>query len=651
MIGRIFAFAAVAFAALASHGARMASEPWVEHVVAGATNGPMDAAYRLMSTDGETYQDATGVVWSASVETTLSPWHVASITYSNGVTVATNALPGVPSWSIDGEWREQSETNDWWAWILSIPEGGSEYGLVASQESAETDTALDFGTQDGSATWSFARTNIVTRSWTPADRVLYESSGGGTSGLSTNDVCNIVTNEVAVGVGDWRISPYYGGYWKVLDQWMPSVGTWQIWFTNVSTSAVTDGIVVTGDENASALNVEVEGDAVPIVRDAEIRNAIGLARLVDLPPLTNGLPAQISSAVNSAMGGYLPMTNGTGSVVWDASDRLIVNLGTLTVGPGEIYASAGTISLEGTSDGFTYNSSPVATADTLSTIAQAATNYTDETTIAAINTNNPAFVAAVTNCPVVIAAADGTTLGEFGEYGTLGALLAALAAAITWLKTNKADASSLPYALVTVAPTPGAPFVLADCFPIKYTDGGSTVEITADDANIGILDNGESGYTIEYNAETIFFCSAEGIYTDSAVDGLTFGANEDTPDSSTQVLGFTQTATLTDRAINAVSLSADATMTFPAQTAGKARDFVVRLTLTETDNVVPSVTFPADVAYETEGGEWPDLTEAGTYIVRLTEVPKASESETARFFLQCSSAVADATPPSAGGES
>ena len=75
----------------------------------------------------------------------------------------------------------------------------------------------------------------------------------------------------------------------------------------------------------------------------------------------------------------------------------------------------------------------------------------------------------------------------------------------------------------------------------------------------------------------------------------------------------------------------------------------VRLTLTETNDVVPSVTFPADVAYETDGGEWPDLTEAGTYIVRLTEVPTASESETARFFLQCSSAVADATPPSAGG--
>jgi hypothetical protein len=69
------------------------------------------------------------------------------------------------------------------------------------------------------------------------------------------------------------------------------------------------------------------------------------------------------------------------------------------------------------------------------------TNYVNDS----ISTNNAAFVAAVTNCPVVIAAADGITLGDFGEYGTLGSLLAALAAAITWLKTNKANKTDLPY--------------------------------------------------------------------------------------------------------------------------------------------------------------------------------------------------------------
>jgi len=73
-----------------------------------------------------------------------------------------------------------------------------------------------------------------------------------------------------------------------------------------------------------------------------------------------------------------------------------------------------------------------------------ATNYTDS----AISTNNAAFVAAVTNCPVAISAADGATIGDFGTYGTLGALLAALVAAITWLKNNKADKSETRYTMV-----------------------------------------------------------------------------------------------------------------------------------------------------------------------------------------------------------
>lgn len=83
--------------------------------------------------------------------------------------------------------------------------------------------------------------------------------------------------------------------------------------------------------------------------------------------------------------------------------------------------------------------------------ADDATNYTDSS----ISSGNPAFVNAVTNCPVVIASSDASTIGEFGGYGTLGALLAALAAAITWLKSNKADKTDLPYAIVTPTVTNG----------------------------------------------------------------------------------------------------------------------------------------------------------------------------------------------------
>lgn len=220
---------------------------------------------------------------------------------------------------------------------------------------------------------------------------------------------------------------------------------------------------------------------------------------------------------------------------------------------------------------------------------------------------------------------------------------------------------SIPYALVDATPTyDGAPFVLAACFPIKYVDEdiseAHTVQLS-DISHITVALNDTSGKYEMFDSgfsavDPVCLINADGTYysNSSDVDNVTFGVNDDPAVAgTTQVLGFTPTYALTDRAINAVSLTADASLVFPAKTDGKARDFVVRLTLTETGGTVPSVTFPADVAYETDGGEWPDLTEAGTYIVRLTEVPTVSESETARLFLQCSSAVADATPPSAGG--
>lgn len=238
---------------------------------------------------------------------------------------------------------------------------------------------------------------------------------------------------------------------------------------------------------------------------------------------------------------------------------------------------------------------------------------------------------------------DNAQLTNGAGYATTAAMTAALAL--------KADAASLPYALVDVTPTAGAPFVLAACFPIVYTIDGQSITITASSVeNLQIVFEKFNQYYYIYDGGGLIFSTdRNGVYLDiGEAESITFNGTAPTA-NTTQVFGFTPTYALADRASSAVSLTADATLAFPAKTAGKARDFVVRLTLTETNNVVPSVTFPADVAYETEGGEWPDLSAAGTYIVRLTEVPAASESETARFFLQCSSAVEDATPPSAGG--
>jgi len=179
-----------------------------------------------------------------------------------------------------------------------------------------------------------------------------------------------------------------------------------------------------------------------------------------------------------------------------------------------------------------------------------------------ISTNNAAFVAAVTNCPVVIAAADGITLGEFGEYGTLGSLLAALAAAITWLKANKANKTDLPYEIHAVTVTSGA-------------------------------------------------------------------------------------GTLADRAVNVVTLSADATLTLPAAVVvggvSRVRDLLVDLTVSGTP--LPDVTFAgatgetvtfvaeedsssAEFAVPSAAGEWLySFTEisAGKFAVALKQVSTVTQ--------------------------
>lgn len=52
------------------------------------------------------------------------------------------------------------------------------------------------------------------------------------------------------------------------------------------------------------------------------------------------------------------------------------------------------------------------------------------------STNNAAFVAAVTNCPVTVSGADASEIGA-GTYGTIGAIIAALVAAVAALKRGK----------------------------------------------------------------------------------------------------------------------------------------------------------------------------------------------------------------------
>ena len=173
--------------------------------------------------------------------------------------------------------------------------------------------------------------------------------------ITTNDVCAIVTNEVTTEWTAWELvspalplehilsinSVYIDGY----DWWAMCRETWD--------GGETIGVRAYPAEQTSPSNLVVNTpDALLYLeRERITRNALGLARLSDLPPLTNGL-----------------------------------------IG-----------------------------ADFIAT-------------------NNPAFVTAVTNCPVVIAEGDAEALAEWGIYGgggTIGALLAALAAAVAALKKKK----------------------------------------------------------------------------------------------------------------------------------------------------------------------------------------------------------------------
>lgn len=188
--------------------------------------------------------------------------------------------------------------------------------------------------------------------------------------MTTNDVCSIVTNVVVTDdFTEWKITPSDGtsikwgeslgvGYWYFI------VKDGDLEYTLNPSPAITDSnaveVVATGHKTYTATRSKIT------------LNALGLARLVDLPPLTN----------------------------WMASVEML---------------------------NFVSNA-----------LSDSAADYTDDS----ISTNNPAFVAAVTNCPVIIAPTDATELGEYGTYGTIGAVLLALAAGLAALKKGKVDANS-----------------------------------------------------------------------------------------------------------------------------------------------------------------------------------------------------------------
>ena len=158
------------------------------------------------------------------------------------------------------------------------------------------------------AAW-LAATELVHEEQDPTVPEWAKSPTPPASGLSTNDVCNIVTNEV-VEFTAWEKNDGGDGWDDDKTRnigmpiWDDVYGEWRVfyeyWDYDPDTGDghwASDMAVLSGDINATILYFS---QYWWFTRDRITRNALGLARLVDLPPLTNGLASATSvSAANT----------------------------------------------------------------------------------------------------------------------------------------------------------------------------------------------------------------------------------------------------------------------------------------------------------------------------------------------------------------
>ena len=144
--------------------------------------------------------------------------------------------------------------------------------------------------------WHTALEEIRSEIVSATNHVLAEALS---ADMTTNDVCNIVTNEVeswsfippsVLISGDWK--QIYGVYDEGLEVWNFYAGSVEY---DLGMGAPLGVTTITAD-------VSTDLGEITVVGTASFKNALGLARLVDLPPLTNSLPATYQS--KAAMTNY-----------------------------------------------------------------------------------------------------------------------------------------------------------------------------------------------------------------------------------------------------------------------------------------------------------------------------------------------------------
>jgi hypothetical protein len=137
----------------------------------------------------------------------------------------------------------------------------------------------------------------------------------------------------------------------------------------------------------------------------------------------------------------------------------------------------------------------------------------------------------------------------------------------------------------------------------------------SDISHISVSLDETSGKYVMSDSEfgNVCLLNADGTYYSSMVDteDITFGANDTPPtQGETQVLGFTPTYALADRTMNQVVVASPLpengiALAFPEATAGKVRDFLVRLEIPAVD--APQIAYPEGVTFENADGSFPEI--------------------------------------------
>lgn len=222
-----------------------------------------------------------------------------------------------------------------------------------------------------------------------------------------------------------------------------------------------------------------------------------------------------------------------------------------------------------------------------------------------ISTNNAAFVAAVLAAPIVGASpSDLADIAEYGSYGTVGAAILALIAGLAALKRDKANKADLPYPFVPATVTQGEPQLPASAFPIAGSYDETSFSFSA--SEVSMAPNAESG---EWYVLSNSFGSIICVYTSAGafsaagtnITNLTFGGSS-TPPS----MEFPNVLTITPRTVATYTAGTTAAAFSIAVSAGvssAARDCELVIDCTATGAVAPTVTWPSNFHPRTDAEE------------------------------------------------